>query len=470
VPALAAAVLLLVLYQPGLATSAGFVLSVVATGSLLVVAPPWAAALRRRGVPARLAEGLAVAAAAQAVCGPLLVLLSARVSMVGVPCNLLAEPAVGPATVLGVAAMLAAPVAPPVAGALAWAAGGPAWWIAAVARRGAALPGAEGGGAGGWPGAVLLALLTVAVACCGRWLLHRPWVCAGLALALLLALVRPVPLPRVMAAWPPGDWRFAMCDVGQGDALALSAGPHAAVVVDTGPDPGPEDRCLRALRVTEIPLLVLTHFDADHVDGLPGALRGRRVGAVVTTLLDEPPYGVARVRRDAAAAGVPVRRVVPEAEQRVGPLTWQVLWPPPEGVPSGESNDASIIMLVRVAGLRLLLLGDADPEAQEQVLARYPDLPRVDVVKVAHHGSLYQDPALYARVRPRLALISVGEGNPYGHPAARTVQVLRGLGATVLRTDEDGPIAVTGDGPADLGTTYVPKHTAHPDGPLRPRR
>ena len=466
-PALAGAVLLLVLYQPGLATQAGFMLSVLATGSLLVLAPPWAAALRRRGVPARLAEGLAVAAAAQAACGPLIVLLSARVSLVGVPCNLLAEPAVGPASVLGVGAMLTAPLAPPAAAVLAWGAAGPAWWIAAVARRGAALPGADARWPGGWPGAALLLLVTVAAGCCGRWLLRRPWVCAGLALVLLLALVRPVPLPRVTASWPPGNWRFAMCDVGQGDALALSTGPHSAVVVDTGRYPDLEDRCLRELRVTEVPLLVLTHYDADHVDGLPGALRGRRVGAVETTLVDEPPYGVARVRQDAAAAGVPLRRVVPAAEQRVGPLTWRVLWPPPGGLPEGsESNEASIVMLVQDAGLRLLLTGDADPEAQQEILARYPALPRVDVLKVAHHGSLYQDPALYARVRPRLALISVGAGNPYGHPAARTVQELRALGATVLRTDEDGPIAVTGDSPADLSTTYVPKHTAHPDGPL----
>jgi competence protein ComEC len=79
----------------------------------------------------------------------------------------------------------------------------------------------------------------------------------------------------------------------------------------------------------------------------------------------------------------------------------------------------------------------------------------VDVLKVAHHGSAYQDPELFARVRPRLALISVGAGNPYGHPAARTVGALRALGAVVLRTDQNGPIAVSGDGPAGLRTTLV---------------
>ncbi|WP_103889275.1 ComEC/Rec2 family competence protein [Actinacidiphila yanglinensis] len=474
-PALAAAVLLLVLYEPELACSYGFALSVLATGSLLTLAPPWAAALRRHGLPPRLAEALAAAAAAQAACGPVIALLSARLSLVAVPCNLLAEPAVGPATVLGFGALVTAPPAPAVARALAWLAGWPARWIASVARHGAALPGAEIAWPGGWPGAALLALVTAAAAVCGRSLARRPWVCAGAAVALLLALVRPVPLPRITAAWPPGDWRFAMCDVGQGDALALSTGPGSAVVVDTGPDPAPVDRCLRDLRVTSIPLLILTHFHADHVDGLPGALRGRRVGAIETTLLDDPPGQVARVRREAASAGVPIRRVVPGEERAVGPLSWRTLWPAPgptaeagAALPAGEPNDASIALLVRDAGLTLLLMGDLEPDVQAQVLAEEPGLPRVDVLKVAHHGSAYQEPALLARVHPRLALISVGAGNPYGHPALRTVAALRALGAVVLRTDLDGPIAVSGDTPAELRTSFVPRH-ADPAGRPPPR-
>ena len=464
IPALAAAVLLLVLYEPDLARSPGFALSVLATGSLLTLAPRWSEALHRRGVPPRLAEALAVAAAAQAVCGPVIALMSSRLSLVAVPCNLLAEPAVGPATVLGFAALVVAPFAPTAARALAWLAGWPTRWIAAVARHGAALPGAEIAWPGGWPGAVLLAAVTAAALVAGRRLAHRPWLVAACAFALLLALVRPVPLPRVTAVWPPGDWRFAMCDVGQGDALALSSGPGAAVVVDAGPDPAPVDRCLRDLRVTVVPLLILTHFHADHVDGLPGVLRGRRVGAIETTVLDQPAGRAARVRQEAAAAGVPMRRVSQGEEQRVGPLSWQVLWPPPSAadLPADQPNDASVALLVRDRGLTLLLMGDVEPDVQAQMLARYPDLPRVDVVKVAHHGSAYQDPALYARVRPRLALVSVGAGNPYGHPAPRTVAELRALGAVVLRTDEDGPVAVTGDSPSELRTTFVGKHLKLP--------
>ncbi|WP_262412856.1 ComEC/Rec2 family competence protein [Actinacidiphila acidipaludis] len=451
-PALATAVLLLVLYDPDLARSYGFVLSVLATGSLLTLAPRWTSALRTHGVPPRPAAALGAAGAAQAVCGPVLVLLTSHVSLVAVPCNLLAEPAVGAATVLGFAALAIHPLAPSAAVAVAWLAGWPTRWIVAVARYAAALPGAEIAWPEGMTGAALLAVVTVAAVYCGRPLLRRPWLCAAGALLLLGALLRPVPLPGQVAAWPPADWRFAMCDVGQGDALALAAGPGSAVVVDTGPDPALADRCLRALRVTTIPLLILTHFHADHVDGLPGVLRGRRVGAIETSMLDAPAGQAARVRREAAAAHVREVRAEAGEEQRLGPLEWRVLWPPPVAadLPDDNPNDASVALLVRTAGLTLLLMGDLEPSAQEELLTETPDLPRVDVLKVAHHGSAYQDPALFTRVRPRLALISVGAGNPYGHPSVRTVTVLRALGAVVLRTDTDGPVAVSGDGPADL--------------------
>ncbi len=116
-------------------------------------------------------------------------------------------------------------------------------------------------------------------------------------------------------------------------------------------------------------------------------------------------------------------------------------------------NDASVAMLVRAGSLRLLLLGDLEPPAQ-RALARSPaarHLAGVDVLKVAHHGSAYQDPGLLRLAAPRLALISTGEDNSYGHPAPRTVEALRAQGAAVLRTDRDGALAVvsgTGGGGA----------------------
>jgi len=467
-PALAAAVLLLVLYDPWLARSYGFLLSVLATGALLLLAPRWSAGLQRRRVPPRIAEVIAAAAAAQAVCAPVVAVLAARVGLVAVPCNLLAEVAVAPATVLGFAALALAPLAMPVAQGLAWCAGWPASWIAGVARTGAALPGAEFDWPDGWAGGLMLAAALAALVPVVRRMLRRPWLCVLCALAVLLAVCRPAPFTRVLTGWPPPGWRAVVCDVGQGDGLVLAAGDGTALVVDTGPEPRAIDRCLTDLGIRRIPLLVLTHFHADHVDGLPGALRGRAVGAIETTTLQEPPGQAQFVRGTAAAARVPIVRAEPGERRRLGPLTWEVLWPPappaPPGLPGPGSpvdpaapgsppvgpdaldgpNDASVTLLVRTGGLTLLLLGDLEPPAQRALLAAHPELGDVDVLKVAHHGSAYQDPPLLHRLAPRLALISCGTGNPYGHPAPRTIAALRAQGARVLRTDTDGSIAVLG--------------------------
>ncbi|MFF3498055.1 ComEC/Rec2 family competence protein [Streptomyces sp. NPDC003247] len=462
IPALATAVLLLVLYDPWLARSYGFLLSVLATGALLTLAPRWSAALRRRRVPPRLAEALAAAGAAQVVCAPVVVVLSARVSLVAVPCNLLVEFAVAPATVLGFAALAAAPVALPVAEALAWCASWPAEWIAGVARTGAALPGAGVDWPEGWGGALLLALATAGAVPLGRRMLRHPGWCAACGVLLLLVVTQPPPLTRVITGWPPPGWRLALCDVGQGDATVLAAGAGTGVVVDAGPDPARVDRCLRTLGITRIPLVVLTHFHADHVAGLPGVLRGRSVGAIETTGFEEPVDQVESVRREARERRIPLARAAAGERRRLGGLDWEVLWPPagtgrrpggetPPGraVPEPEGpNDASVTLLVRSGGLRMLLLGDLEPPAQ-RALARSPAaglLGGVDVLKVAHHGSAYQDPDLIRTVAPRLALISCGEDNPYGHPAPGTVAALRATGATVLRTDLDGALAVAGTG------------------------
>lgn len=446
IPALATAVLLLVLYDPWLARSYGFLLSVLATGALLTLAPRWSAALQRRRVPPRPAEALAAAGAAQAVCAPVVAVLSAKVSLVAVPCNLLAEFAVAPATVLGFATLATAPVAMPVAEFLAWCASWPAGWIADIARTGASLPGAGVDWPGSWTGALLLVLVTVVVVLVGRRLISHPWLVGACLVAFLLVVVQPPPLTRVITGWPPPGWRLVMCDVGQGDATVLATGDGAGVVVDAGPDPVLVDRCLTALGISRIPLVVLTHFHADHVVGLPGVLRGRSVGAIAATGFEEPADQAEFVRREAAARRIPLTRAVAGEERRTGSLTWRVLWPPGDAAAPDGPNDASVTMLVRSAGLTLLLLGDLEPPGQRE-LARSQEaaaLGAVDVVKVAHHGSSYQDPGLIRAMAPRLALISVGADNPYGHPAPSTVAALRAGGAMVLRTDEDGAIAVAG--------------------------
>jgi competence protein ComEC len=197
-------------------------------------------------------------------------------------------------------------------------------------------------------------------------------------------------------------------------------------------------------------------FHADHVAGLAGVLRGRSVGAIETTGLAEPVDQAESVLREAAARRIPVTRAVAGEERRTGALAWEVLWPPadPAAVAAEGPNDASVTMLVRSAGLRFLLLGDLEPPAQQELL-RSPAgarLAGVDVLKVAHHGSAYQDPELIRRAAPRLALISVGADNSYGHPAPATVAALRAGGAVVMRTDRDGAFAVAGTGGGGGGT------------------
>ncbi|MFJ9842866.1 ComEC/Rec2 family competence protein [Kitasatospora sp. NPDC101155] len=480
VPALAGAVLVLVLLDPFLARSYGFLLSVLATAGLLVLGPHWAEALRARRWPHHLAGALAATAAAQALCAPVTVVLSGHISLVAIPCNLLAELAVAPATLLGFGVLVLQPFLPSLARLLAEPAGVPAGWLAFVARRGAELPGGQLSWPGGWFGTVTVALATLAVCWAAPSLLprrtepgrrarsRRRWaralVTGALLVVLLAVLLRPPQLARIATGWPPPGWRLAMCDVGQGDMLALRAdASDSAVVIDTGPDSNAADRCLRDLGITTVPLLLLTHFHADHVEGVPGVLRGRAVGAVEGTVLDDPPGEVARVADWVAGAGVPLLRAGRGERRSAGAgLAWDVVWPDPvAAVEAPGANNASVALLVSLAGgLRMALLGDLEPPAQSALLGR---LGRVDVLKVAHHGSAHQDWDLTAALRPRLALISCGEGNAYGHPSPRTVERLRALGATVLRTDRAGDIAVTGDSPSTLAVAVHPQpsHGAH---------
>ncbi|NUR07334.1 MAG: DNA internalization-related competence protein ComEC/Rec2, partial [Nocardioidaceae bacterium] len=443
VRALGVAVVVLLLVDPWLATSPGFALSALATAGILLLGPPFRDALMR-WLPRWVAEALAVPFAAQLACTPVVAGLSGQVSLVAVVANLLAAPAVGPATVLGLLGGLLVLVVPPLGLVVGWVAGLAASWIVGVAVRLAALPSASVD----WrPGplslAVLVAACLVTAVLAGRVFRRAGWSVA-LSVVLVVVLVRPLPSP----GWPPDGWVLVACDVGQGDGLVLRAGPATAVVVDTGPDPRAMDGCLDRLGVRTVPVVVLTHFHADHVDGLPAVLDGRRVGEVDVTATEDPASGAAQVRRELSAAHVPERVPGYGEVRRVGDLSWQVIGPVGSagvvghGEEGSRANDASLVLLVEVRGLRLLLAGDMEPEAQQALARNLPDL-RVDVLKVPHHGSRYQDPDLLQGLGARLAVVSVGADNDYGHPAPSTIALLRQAGMTVARTDQDGDVAVT---------------------------
>ncbi|WP_101783429.1 ComEC/Rec2 family competence protein [Nonomuraea indica] len=404
---------------------------------------------RRWGrLPRWVAEAVAVPAAAQAAVTPLLVLMSGELSLVAVPANLLAGPAVAPATLLGFGAALVAPLWPEAAQLIVVPAGYAVGWIITVARWAVSLPLAIVPWQGGVAGLALLAVVAGVTVVVLRRRASRAVVLtlAGGALVAVL-LVRPV-----VSSWPPKAWLMVACDVGQGDGLVIAAGPGRGVVVDAGPDPVTMDRCLRRLGVTDVPLVILTHPHADHVDGLPGVIRGRRVGAVVVsphpaaTRHASGPHHSSRLSAELSRRRIPQWTASPGGQWRLGPSEVTVLAPDlSEGDMHGQgegsaANNSSVVVHVRWRAGSALLSGDIETEAQRALLGG--DLPRADILKVPHHGSPRQDPAFFSAVAPRAALISVGADNDYGHPARATVAILHRLGARVYRTDLSGDLAV----------------------------
>ena len=440
---LLASVVALLLVDPWLSRSWGFALSVAATAGLVLLARRWSERLPG-GWPTSVRQAVAVAFAAQVATLPLVVALSGQVAVLSVLANLLAAPAVAPATVFGAAAAAVSPVSPQLAHALAWCGQWPAAWIAEVAQRAASAPLATLPWPTGWGGAGLalvgmsLLLLTWQVGGSRAWWTPRRVLALAVVGTALLAAALVGP-----GRWPPAGWVMVACDVGQGDALVVNLGDEAGLVVDAGPDPALVDRCLDRLGIKRVPLLVLTHFHADHVGGISGVLDGRAVESVIVSPLRDPPEQVEQVAHETADIAV----ADAEAGQtgRWGEASWRVLWPGDLVAGEGSAaNNASVVLLVEVADVRLLLSGDIEPEAQKALL--HDGLtPPVDVLKVPHHGSRYQDTDFLASVGGRVAVLSVGEGNPYGHPSAELVSALEHAGAVVARTDTDGAVAVVKD-------------------------
>lgn len=435
---LSLAVTVVLVADPWLAGSLGFALSSAATASLLLGAGPLSDGLAR-WMPRPLALALAVPLAAQLACGPLIVLIDPRVAVYGVVANLLAAPAAPLGTVLGLAACLAAGI--PLVGsglaALAWL---PAAWISATADTFAALPGSSAPWPGGVPGLALLALgggcaaVLIAPVAGARLrgaaaLLLAAFVGIGLAVGPLGSVVDRVAVPQ--------GWGMLACDVGQGDAVIIRSAGQVALI-DAGPDPAPLRTCLERFGIERVDLLILTHFDLDHRGGV-GAVQGR-----VDVVL-HGPVGTAADQQlldDLAVHGALLTPVHTGVRGALGDAHWRVLWPRPRapGIPAG--NDASVVLEIGGGGVpHTVLLGDLSAAAQRGLLATGEVPAGVAVVKVAHHGSADQEPALYERLAARIALVTVGE-NTYGHPREEVLDVLSALGATILRTDRGGSTAL----------------------------
>ena len=428
--------------DPWLSRSWGFGLSVAACLGIVWWGRRWAHALGH-WLPGWLAEAVAVPLSAQVATQPLVTALSGQVSVVGVPANAMAGPFVGPATVLGFACAGVAWLVPGLGRVLAGAAGWAAAPILAVARFGSSLPGATLA----WPATPVAIGLVVVASLAVGWaapaVLSRWWLALPVALAVVVALLRaPYHL-----GWPPSSWEVVACDVAQGDATLVYAAPGQAILVDTGPDPAALLRCLDQVAVEAVPLLVLTHYHADHVGGLEALLASRPVGRVLVSPLASPVATASAISAELAERGIPVTTAVPGQELAVGDARWETVAAAPDiaaGVDAGESsaeNSSSIVGRVSVPGLSVLVTGDIEPEGQAAALDAGSDL-RADVLKVPHHGSSRQFVDFLAATQAKVALVEVGLDNTYGHPAAKTLRTLEGLGMQVLRTDQQGSVAI----------------------------
>lgn len=438
VRALSACVCLIMLFSPDLALSPGFALSALATGGILCFGGRWRDALAC-WMPGILAEAIAVTLAAYIACLPLIVAISGRLSLIAIPANLVAGVVVGPATVLGFLGGATGLIAPGLGRLVAAPAAWCAWWIVGVAHTAANLPHPDVGLGSNQVLLSVLVVVSIVVAVGLGWLLRRP-----LLAAPLLALTSAASLVTIpQGAWPPAGWVFVACDVGQGDGLVVRLGEGRALVIDTGPDPSAMRGCLRDLGIRTVPVLVLTHFHADHVNGLSGVLDGAQVGAIAVTDFAEPRPRAEFVHRLAVAAHVPIQVAEPGEQRTDGDATWEVLAPlaPPPSGSDSPPNDASVVILVRVRGIRILLMGDEETGSQTLLASTYPGI-KADVLKVAHHGSAKQDPDLIRSLGAPDAIISAGRGNRYGLPKPATLALLAQAGMRVHRTDVDGPQAV----------------------------
>jgi competence protein ComEC len=447
--------------QPGIAADVGWQLSFAAVLGILLLAAPLRKAIEgrsgSRGPRRALAEGAAVTIAATLATAPLIAFHFGAISTTTLIANLLALPAVPPAMWLGmlVAASGQAPGFPVealnalnalllayIAQVAAWF-GRPGWAYLEVRL-----------GAGGLVASyLLLAGVALAVSRLRRRrriaaLRRRPdpgrtrpsWyprlaplmlclTAAGLGWALLAAG------DGADALGGPAGLRVSVLDVGQGDAILLQPAGAAAILVDGGPPDAGLEAELRVAGVERLGAAIVTHDQSDHAGGIRDLLGAMPIGQLLFGLLGRSTLD------DARAAGAATHRLARGSALRSGRLRLEVLWPPAELLGGmhggGDPNHLALVMLARWNRFSMLLTADTEAEAAPL------DPGPVDVLKVAHHGS--EDAGLgqlLDRTRPRLALISAGEGNPFGHPAADTLATLATHDVRTLRTDSVGTIVL----------------------------
>jgi competence protein ComEC len=427
----------------------GFQLTFGATWAVVALTPPLVARCPRLPLHAEL--GLASSLAAQAGLLPLLAVHFHRLAPAALLLNLAAVPLSSAVLGLGLLVLPAS-----LAGAAVAERAGDLAWIAAHAlRRSADLMAAAP-----W--------LDVRVPMPAAWALA---LYAGGVLGLLAgrrrglsALLVGAGLAGVLAGpgARPADGRlhFTVLDVGQGDALVLTSPSGRTLVVDAGPVLGRRFDLGEAVvapylwsrGVTRVDALALSHAHPDHVGGAPfvaGALHAREVWEGPAPRGDPGYAALDAALRELRGA---TRRTL-VAGQRLG---WDgaqidVLGPPPPARPPWRvRNDDSLVLGVRFGGVTLLLAGDVEAQGERALAGP------ADVLKVAHHGSRTSSAEDFlARVAPRVAVVSAGRANRFGHPHPEVVARYERRGVPLFRTDRDGAVTLSTDGRRLWVTTFV---------------
>ncbi|MBM4420343.1 MAG: MBL fold metallo-hydrolase, partial [Chloroflexi bacterium] len=467
--ALCGAVALLVIADPRASGDAGAVLSVAATAGLIRWQRPFAE--RFAALPPLIGEGLATTLAATLPTLPIVAVLFGRISLIAPLANLVAVPLFTPLLAFGAGAALLGSLVPDLARPLAMAAFGCAWLLLRAVQLFAAVPLASIDVPEGVPTGVVVVGVALAAARAARGIAPR----ALLAAARAHAPPRPswlgsgwgtrwdTPLVPVAAAAagvvlvviggtvaaplvrPAPDVRILALDVGQGDAFLVEADGRLALI-DGGPDPS---RLLAQLGATlppwrrRIDLIALTHAHLDHGAGLLAVLDRYEVGLAIEPVgLNEGALRdqwIARTGR----AGVPRRAVRAGERIRLGAARITVL--APSAGDAARVDVPSLVLRVERGGFSALFMGDATDPALADLLLQ-PRALGADLYIPPHHGAeTAYAAALAGAVRPRAALLSLGAGNRYGHPAPGTIAALRGV--PTYRTDRDGTVEVATDGP-----------------------
>ena len=271
--------------------------------------------------------------------------------------------------------------------------------------------------------------------------------------------------------WPDDNFHLVFCDVGQGDAILMSWG-KTQILVDGGAD----DRILSCLGEhmpfwdRRLEMVILTHPEKDHGGGLISVVERYKVSYFVSGVLGSPSMFYQKLLAVISKENLYLTNPWQGDELTMGGVKIRFYWPDKDWVAqqlsaksenltnfdmsksgpiyqnvSGSPNDFSLVFKISFGDFDVLLTGDADQKVQPEILAT-TSFPRVDVLKVAHHGSKYAflDEVL-SQVRPKLGVISVGK-NPWGHPTQTLLDQLKRFGMAVKRTDKDGTVEVVSDG------------------------